>query len=135
MISFDLLVLDTNFYSALAKNDSQAIDLVRASREVAFPQIVIGELLGGFQYGSRFEKNLSELKKILAKPTCRVLMPTMETAQIYGRLYAELKKHGSMIPTNDIWIAALIIEYEGVLATYDTDFAAIAEVRLALELK
>jgi predicted nucleic acid-binding protein len=122
MISFDLLVLDTNFYSALAKNDSQAIDLVRASREVAFP-------------GSLFEKNLSELKKILAKPTCRVLMPTMETAQIYGRLYAELKRHGSMIPTNDIWIAALIIEYEGVLATYDTDFAAIAEVRLALELK
>ena len=35
-----------------------------------------------------------------------------------------------MIPTNDIWIAALTIEYEGTLATYDKDFAAIQGIKL-----
>ena len=132
---FELLVLDTNFYSALAKNDSQATNLIRTSNEVAFPQIVIGELIGGFQYGNRFDKNLAELKKVLDKPSCRVLMPSMQTAGIYGRLYAHLKKHGRMIPTNDIWIAALTIEYEGTLATFDTDFIDIPELQLAIDLK
>ena len=133
MADFELLVLDTNFYSALTKNDPAARRLLRAAKEVALPHVVIGELLGGFHYGSQFERNLAELKKLLAKPSCRVLLPSLETAQIYGRLYAQLKKRGTMIPTNDIWIAAAVIEYEGTLATYDRDFAAMPELQLAME--
>jgi predicted nucleic acid-binding protein len=127
---FNLLVLDTNYYSALAKNDPKVNSLIRASEEIALPHIVIGELLGGFYYGSRFERNYNDLQKVLAKPTCRVLMPSIETAKIYGQLYADLKRRGKMIPTNDIWIAALTIEYEGTLATYDTDFSIIKDLRL-----
>jgi predicted nucleic acid-binding protein len=133
MIDFELLVLDTNFYSALTKKDSEVRRLIRSAEVVAFPQIVIGELLGGFHYGSRFEKNLNELESMLAKPSCRILMPSIETAREYGRLYAQLKKRGKIIPTNDIWIAALTIEYEGTLATYDSDFAAIPELKLAIK--
>jgi predicted nucleic acid-binding protein len=127
---FDLLVLDTNYYSALAKNDPKVSSLIRASEEIALPYIVVGELLGGFYYGNRFERNYNDLQKVLAKPTCRVLMSSIETAKIYGQLYADLKKRGKMIPTNDIWIAALTIEYEGTLATYDTDFSIIKDLRL-----
>lgn len=134
MTSFKLLVIDTNLYTALTRGDPQVTDIFRASKEIAFPLVVLGELYGGFQYGSRYEKNLAELNGILSKPSCRVLAPTIDTARIYGRLYASLKKQGSPIPTNDIWIAALTIEYEAVLATYDTDFQAITELRLAIEL-
>ena len=105
---------------------------MRNAVEVALPHTVIGELLGGFHYGNRFDENYSDLQKLMAKPSCRTLMPSMETTDIYGRLYADLKKRGNMIPTNDIWIAALTIEYEGTLATYDHDFAAIPGLRLAL---
>ena len=127
---FDLLVLDTNYYSALAKNDPSVNSLIRNSEEIALPHTVIGELLGGFHYGSQFDKNYNDLKRVLAKSTCRVLMPSIETANIYGRLYADLKRRGKMIPTNDIWIAALTIEYEGTLATYDKDFSAIEGIKL-----
>lgn len=127
---FDLLVLDTNYYSALAKNDLKIIELIRTSEEIALPHTVMGELLGGFYYGSKFETNYNDLQKILAKPTCRVLMPSTETTKIYGQLYADLKKRGKMIPTNDIWIAALTIEYDGTLATYDTDFSVIKGLKL-----
>ena len=126
----DLLVLDTNYYSALAKNNPRVSLLVRSSEEVALPHTVVGELLGGFYYGSQFDKNYSDLKRVLAKPTCRILMPSMETAKIYGRLYADLKRRGKMIPTNDIWIAALTIEYEGTLASYDKDFKVIPDIKL-----
>ena len=126
----DLLVLDTNCYSALAKNDPIVNSLIRNSEEIALPHTVIGELLGGFYYGSQFDKNYNDLRRVIAKPTCRMLIPSMETANIYGRLYADLKKRGKMIPTNDIWIAALTIEYEGTLATYDKDFSAIQGIKL-----
>jgi tRNA(fMet)-specific endonuclease VapC len=132
-MNFELLVLDTNFYSALAKNDPRARGLIRTAREIALPLIVIGELMGGFHHGSRFEKNMSELQDVLAKPSCRILMPSIETAENYGQLYAHLKRQGKMIPTNDIWIAALTIEYEGVLATYDTDFDDIPGLQLAID--
>ncbi|HUD06587.1 MAG TPA: type II toxin-antitoxin system VapC family toxin [Candidatus Saccharimonadales bacterium] len=130
-MGFDLLVLDTNIYTALAKNDPLIVRYIRAAEEIALPHVVIGELLGGFYYGSRFEKNEADLQKVLTKPTCRVLMPSLQTAKTYGRLYAYLKKHGTMIPTNDIWIAAITIEYEGTLATYDRDFTGIPELNLA----
>ena len=129
-MDLDLLVLDTNYYSALAKNNPRVSLLVRSSEEVALPHTVVGELLGGFYYGSQFDKNYSDLKRVLAKPTCRILMPSMETAKIYGRLYADLKRRGKMIPTNDIWIAALTIEYEGTLASYDKDFKVIPDIKL-----
>jgi len=129
-MDFDLLVLDTNYYSALAKNDPDVNLLIRNSEEIALPHTVIGELLGGFRYGSQFDKNYNDLKRLLAKPTCRVLMPSTETANIYGRLYADLKRRGKMIPTNDIWIAALTIEYEGTLATHDKDFSAVYGIKL-----
>ena len=129
-MEFDLLVLDTNYYSALAKNNPRVKALIQASEEIALPHTVIGELLGGFRYGNQFDRNYSDLQKVLAKPTCRILIPTMETANMYGQLYADLKKRGKMIPTNDIWIAALTIEYEGTLATYDTDFSVIPGIKL-----
>jgi len=129
-MGFDLLVLDTNYYSALAKNDPGVNSLIQNSEEIALPHTVIGELIGGFHYGSQFDKNYNDLKRVLAKPTCRVLMPSIETANIYGRLFADLKRLGKMIPTNDIWIAALTIEYEGTLATYDKDFSAVQGIKL-----
>ncbi len=129
-MDFGLLVLDTNYYSALAKKDVSVNSLIRNSEEIALPHTVIGELLGGFHYGSQFDKNYNDLKRLLAKPTCRALMPSIETANIYGRLYADLKRRGKIIPTNDIWIAALTIEYEGTLATYDKDFTAIQDIKL-----
>lgn len=125
-----MLVIDTNFYSALARGNERTKQLIRSSEEIALPHIVIGELLGGFRYGTKFDKNFSDLQKMLSRPSCRVLMPSMETANIYGKLYARLKKKGSIIPTNDIWIAALTLEYEGKLATFDTDFDSIRELEI-----
>ena len=127
-MNFRLLVIDTNFYSALARGNERVRQLIRSAEEIALPQIVIGELLGGFHYGTRFNKNYSDLREVMSKPSCRVLIPSMETASLYGKLYSDLKKKGTMIPTNDIWIAALTIEYEGVLATFDTDFDSISNL-------
>ncbi len=127
-----LLVFDTNFYSAFARNESEPQKIISNYPEIAIPHTVLGELRSGFLHGQRAEKNERELQNVLAKSSCRILLPTLETTHVYARLYAALKRRGKMIPTNDIWIAALTIEYEGQLATYDKDFSEIPGLVLAL---
>jgi tRNA(fMet)-specific endonuclease VapC len=45
-----------------------------------------------------------------------------ETARIYGKVKAQLKKNGTPIPENDIWIAAVAIQHDLVLVTNDNHF-------------
>lgn len=44
------------------------------------------------------------------------------TAELFGRISAELRKKGSLIPSNDIWIAAHAIETGSSLLSYDPHF-------------
>lgn len=54
------------------------------------------------------------------------LLPlTAETARQYARLRGALKRAGTPIPENDLWIAALAIEHGWPLATRDAHFACV----------
>ncbi|MCK5914654.1 MAG: PIN domain-containing protein, partial [Deltaproteobacteria bacterium] len=51
------------------------------------------------------------------------------TAEIFGDLKEKLKKNGSPIPINDVWIAAHALETSSVLITYDAHFQNITGLR------
>jgi tRNA(fMet)-specific endonuclease VapC len=54
------------------------------------------------------------------------LLPvTRTTADRFGRIAAALRKAGTPIPTNDIWIAAHAFESGAELVTFDDHFAAV----------
>ena len=59
----------------------------------------------------------------------RMLSYRLRTSRIYASLYASLKKAGTPIPTNDIWIAAVTIEYGGVLLTNDRHLLSVERLR------
>jgi tRNA(fMet)-specific endonuclease VapC len=40
----------------------------------------------------------------------------------------ELRKAGTPIPTNDVWIAAITIDIGAHLLTFDSDFARVARL-------
>ena len=48
------------------------------------------------------------------------------TPAIYARIYFDLEQRGSMIPINDIWIAALAIETQVPLLARDEHFSRVA---------
>ena len=52
----------------------------------------------------------------------------METAEIFGRLKSALKKKGTPVPVNDLWIAAHSIETGSFLLSFDMHFQSIPEV-------
>jgi predicted nucleic acid-binding protein len=51
-----------------------------------------------------------------------VLYPDNNTLDYYATVYSQLRKKGKPIPTNDIWIAAIAIQYDLTLLTLDDHF-------------
>lgn len=90
--------------------------------------IVIGELLFGFRNGSRYDENAQALRTFLEDPHVRLLTVTWETADLFGRISAELRKKGRPIPTNDIWIAAHALEAGADLLSSDSHFGQIEDL-------
>ena len=116
------ICIDTNIYSLFKKNDSFTVDMLENADEILVPAVVIGELLGGFYSGSRTEKNIKELKLFLKQPGISVVDIDMEIADRYGELFKILKKRGKPIPTNDLWIAATVLQTGAKLASLDSHF-------------
>jgi tRNA(fMet)-specific endonuclease VapC len=122
--------LDTNAYSALIAGDITILDALGEADEVYLSIFVIGELYYGFTNGSKEKKNREVLNHFLKKPTVKIIHTTMETAEIYGRLKTNLKKKGSPVPINDLWISSHAIETGSFLLTFDSHFQTIPEVLL-----
>ncbi|MCK6538279.1 MAG: type II toxin-antitoxin system VapC family toxin [Polyangiaceae bacterium] len=119
-------LLDTNAYVALKRGHREVAEIVRESSGLAFSVIVIGELMFGFQNGSRYRRNLKDLEAFLANDRVTVLPVSLTTADRFGRIAAALRKAGTPIPTNDIWIAAHAYESGAELITFDGHFSAVS---------
>jgi tRNA(fMet)-specific endonuclease VapC len=124
------IVFDTNSYSLLTQGDKKIMRLIENVDIVYFSAIVLGELFGGFEQGTRIDKNLTELQRALTDPKVKALSVTRKTAQIYGKVRAILRKKGKPIPTNDIWIAAQTIETDSTLITHDGHFLEIPNLKV-----
>jgi predicted nucleic acid-binding protein len=46
----------------------------------------------------------------------------------YARLFVQLKRAGTPVPDNDLWIAALVLEHDLTLITRDRHFGCIPQL-------
>lgn len=122
------IALDTNRLTDLFQGDRKLASWLGTCEEVWVPLFVLGEIKAGFYGGTQHERNDTLLQKFLSKETVDVLLPGVHTAEHYGRLFAQLKRAGTPIPNNDIWIAALALEHHLVLATRDHHFERIPQL-------
>lgn len=130
--SFERLVLDTSAYSHFRHGHSEVLDLLAVAEIVFLPTIVLGELEAAFELGSRPKENRVALREFLAEPSV-VSAPVSESvARRYGQLFAQLRRAGTPIPVNDVWIAATALERRGHLLTFDSDFGRIAGLSCTL---
>jgi tRNA(fMet)-specific endonuclease VapC len=86
------------------------------------PFIVLAELRGGFALGNQQADNERTLQRFLLKDGVKTLFADDQTTHHYGALYRQLRNQGTPIPTNDIWIAALVVQHGLVLHSRDRDF-------------
>ena len=113
------LALDTNRYTDLCRGNARVVQTVEAADEVWLPFIVLGELRAGFAAGTQGPRNEAVLRRFLLKPGVAVLYADDQTTHHYASLYRQLRKQGTPIPTNDMWIAALVLQHS--LNLYDRD--------------
>ncbi|MFI5144196.1 MAG: type II toxin-antitoxin system VapC family toxin [Ignavibacteria bacterium] len=129
------IMLDTNTYAKYILGDPAVLAQIIEADKIYLSSVVIGELIAGFLGGSQINKNRDNLNKFISKSTVQVLAVGVETSEIYAELKNDLKRKGTPIPTNDIWIAACAVENGAKLITYDKHFLNIQGLRLWEEIK
>lgn len=87
--------------------------------------IVAAELLLGFRLGRRFEENAARFDAFLASRWVELVPINQTTADRFARLAIALRRKGRPIPTNDLWIAAQVVETGADLLSADLHFAEI----------
>jgi len=104
------LIVDTNALSAFADDSPEAITAMGKADRVTIPVVVIGEYRYGIAQSNRRHKYEEWLVGFLA--ACDTLDITMNTAPEYATMCLELRRAGTPIPSNDIWIAALCRQHD-----------------------
>jgi predicted nucleic acid-binding protein len=119
--------LDTNGLSALADGESTLEPILREAAEVALPVIVLGE----FRYGVRQSRDRQRYEQWLTESlgNFRILDVDEATAASYATVRMELKKAGTPIPSNDVWIAALCRQHSLFLLSRDRHFDLVVGIR------
>ena len=122
------LAVDTNRYSDLMAGDAALADVLERADVVFLPFIVLGELRSGFGLGKKTAANEAELTRFMTSVGVRALHPDDDTTRHYANLYRQLRSQGTKIPTNDLWIAALVVQHDLVLCTRDAHFAHLPQL-------
>lgn len=110
------------------RGEPGVVEAIDAAEWIGVPSIVLGELHTGFVAGRHARRNEEELERFLAHPVVEELPVDHDVARIYAEIVDTLRKRGTPLPTNDIWIAATAARVGATLLTFDAHFAAVERV-------
>jgi tRNA(fMet)-specific endonuclease VapC len=122
------LALDTNRYTDLCQGIAEVVTLVEGAEAVFLPFIVLAEVRSGFSVGTRSTENERILRRFLMKPGASVLFADERTIYHYVAAFRQLRRQGTPIPTNDLWIAALVLQHDLVLCARDRHFDHLPQI-------
>lgn len=121
------MILDTNAVSALFAGAEGIESVLQGEDQHHLPTVVLGE----YRYGilrSRHREHLSRLLDTLASAS-RVLTVDAVTADRYATVRDELRRQGTPIPENDVWIAALARQHALPVVSRDRHFDHVKGLR------
>jgi predicted nucleic acid-binding protein len=114
------VILDTNALYALVDGDSAIESVLRQHERWCLPVIVLGEFRYGIirsRYRDRYEGWLQQYL-----PLYEVIPILESTTHQYADLRSLLRKSGTPIPANDVWIASLAMEHDLPILSRDVHF-------------
>lgn len=125
------LLIDTNIYSHALRGEEEVVAILQRAPKIGISTISVGELLAGFRTGSKEKENRGELAVFLDSPRVEVFPVDTDTAEFYSEIWSQLRRQGTPIPTNDLWIAATAFQHGLKLFTKDEHFKNVPGLFLA----
>ena len=121
------MILDTNALSAWAEGRAAVEAPLRAAGRLVVPSVVLGE----YYFGIRQSRHRSRYENWIARylPLTEIATVTSGTADAYADIRLELKRLGTPIPPNDVWIAALARQHGFAVLSNDGHFDVVNGVR------
>ena len=121
-------LLDTNIIIALFASEATIINNLAQANEVFIPSIALGELCYGARKSGRLQENLERIEELVVNST--VIGCDADTARQYGNIKNRLRIKGRPLPENDVWIAALALQYGLTLVTRDAHFQEVEDLQV-----
>jgi len=121
------MILDTNAISALFSGHAGLESLLSSTSKHHVPVIVLGEYRFGLQMSSR-KKKLESLLDVLEQESY-LLDIDSATARQYAQIRWDLRRTGTPIPENDIWIASLAKQHHLVIVSNDKHFDSVTGIK------
>lgn len=89
------ILVDTNGYSAFKRGEEGALEIIRAAPGIILNPVILGELLSGYAFGGKKEKNTEELESFLVSQRVQLVPIDGETSRYYAEIYRELRQKGN----------------------------------------
>jgi tRNA(fMet)-specific endonuclease VapC len=121
------MIIDTNALSAIADDDRDAVAILAKADVLAIPAVVLGE----YRYGIALSRHRAAYERWLTGllSDCLLLDINESTTQHYADIAVELRRNGKLIPTNDLWIAALCRQHAMPILSRDHHFELVQHVK------
>ncbi len=120
-------LLDGNTVTAMTQRKpvtQQHIDALLPGDEMITCFVVVGE----WEYGilnaptDQLRQEIREQGELVFSEMSRIIESSPEIDLAYGQIAAELRRAGTMIPQNDMWIAAVARVVGATVVTHDNHF-------------
>ena len=120
-------LLDTNHWSYLQRREAMVVSHIQNLPDEAtlyMPVVAQAKLLAGVELAVS-EPRKQELRTLytqIVTMAADILPITSEVAEQFAHIFANLRRKGRPIDTNDIWIAAIARAHNLVVVTNDEHF-------------
>jgi predicted nucleic acid-binding protein len=107
------MILDTNALSAFADDVRGVVEQIGRAEELYVPTIVLGE----YRFGIATSRRRRDYEAWIARGRAfwNILPVVEDTALHYSLIRQELRKAGTPLPANDVWIAAIARQHHGIM--------------------
>jgi tRNA(fMet)-specific endonuclease VapC len=122
------IIVDTNRYRDFCAGVAEAVECFQTAEQISIPFVTIAELRAGFLAGTAGKRNAQVLSTFLSRARVQILWPDEQTTHQYARIWLQLRRQGTPIPTNDLWIAALALQHTMALFSRDGHFDHLAQL-------
>lgn len=116
---------DTNVLIDLLGGDRSFERELSAAERILVTPVIAGEFLAGIGKSARDAVRRHAFESFLDDPVVEFAPHDRETGVYYASVHRFLRKAGTPIPQNDVWIAASALQHGATVLTRDAHFSAI----------